>query len=96
MGGGLFLNSKEKTMGFAPKDLKVGDIYELDGVKKRVTKVIHESAYDGYETEEVEEEEVTEETEEVEEEQISLADLPFSDIEEEKPKGRGRRSGTKK
>lgn len=76
-------------MGFAPKGLFVGDIFENDGKKHRVTKVIHEASYDGYETEIIPDEP----------KQIDLADLPFSDVEkggqevkEEAPKRRRRKT----
>lgn len=65
-------------MGFAPKGLKVGDVFEDCGKMHKVVKVVHTDSYDGYETEIVVGVEET-----VEEEQISLADLPFSDVESE-------------
>lgn len=64
-------------MEFAPSGLKVGDVFEQDGVKLKVTQVFDF----GYNTEPVESEA----------EQIELADLPFSDVEEEAPKKRGGR-----
>jgi hypothetical protein len=79
-------------MGFAPKGLIVGDVFENDGKKHRVTKVIHEASYDGYETEIIPDEP----------EQMDLADIPFSDVEkderevnevkEEAPKRRRRKT----
>lgn len=76
-------------MGFAPKGLKVGDVFEDCGKMHKVVKVVHTDSYDGYETEiVVGVEETVEET--VEEEQISLADIPFSDVKEE-PKKRTRK-----
>lgn len=72
-------------MGFAPKGLKVGDVFEDCGKMHKVVKVVHTDSYDGYETEIVVGVEET-----VEEEQISLADLPFSDVKEE-PKKRTRK-----
>lgn len=72
-------------MGFAPKGLKVGDVFEDCGKMHKVVKVVHTDSYDGYETEIVV---AVEET--VEEEQISLADIPFSDVKEE-PKKRTRK-----
>lgn len=76
-------------MGFAPKGLKVGDVFEDCGKMHKVVKVVHTDSYDGYETEiVVGVEEAVEET--VEEEQISLADIPFSDVKEE-PKKRTRK-----
>ena len=72
-------------MGFAPKGLNVGDIYENDGKMHKIVKVVHTDSYDGYETEIVVGVE-----EAVEEEQISLADIPFSDVKEE-PKKRTRK-----
>lgn len=80
-------------MGFAPKGLKVGDVFEDCGKMHKVVKVVHTDSYDGYETEIVVgvEETVEEAVEEiVEEEQISLADIPFSDVKEE-PKKRTRK-----
>lgn len=72
-------------MGFAPKGLKVGDVFEDCGKMHKVVKVVHTDSYDGYETEiVVGVEETVEET--VEEEQISLADIPFSDVKEETKK----------
>lgn len=76
-------------MGFAPKGLKVGDVFEDCGKMHKVVKVVHTDSYDGYETEiVVGVEETVEET--VEEERISLADIPFSDVKEE-PKKRTRK-----
>lgn len=72
-------------MGFAPKGLKVGDVFEDCGKMHKVVKVVHTDSYDGYETEIVVGVEET-----VEEEQISLADIPFSDVKEE-PKKRTRK-----
>lgn len=72
-------------MGFAPKGLKVGDVFEDCGKMHKVIKVVHTDSYDGYETEIVVGVE-----EAVEEEQISLADIPFSDVKEE-PKKRTRK-----
>ena len=72
-------------MGFAPKGLKVGDVFEDCGKMHKVVKVVHTDSYDGYETEIVVGVE-----EAVEEEQISLADIPFSDVKEE-PKKRTRK-----
>lgn len=72
-------------MGFAPKGLKVGDVFEDCGKMHKVVKVVHTDSYDGYETEIVVGVEET-----VEEAQISLADIPFSDVKEE-PKKRTRK-----
>lgn len=72
-------------MGFAPKGLKVGDVFEDCGKMHKVVKVVHTDSYDGYETEIVVGVEET-----VEEERISLADIPFSDVKEE-PKKRTRK-----
>ena len=66
-------------MGFAPIGLKVGDTYEDNGKKLRVTQVFDF----GYNTEPVEDVEVKL----AEMDQIDLADLPFSD----EPKKRGRK-----
>jgi hypothetical protein len=58
-------------MGFAPKGLKVGDVFEDCGLKYKIVKVFNNM----YESELVREEKQAE--------QISLADLPFSDVESE-------------
>lgn len=70
-------------MGFAPNGLKVGDIYESDGVKKRVLRVDETPAYTGYITEIVEDDD------------DDLCGLPFVEVgsetgsdEEEKPRKR--------
>ena len=60
-------------MAFAPKGLKVGESFELDGRKYRVTKVIIGNAYEGYEPEPMEDEE------------DDLSTLPFAPIDEEEP-----------
>lgn len=60
-------------MAFAPKGLKVGESFELDGKKYRVKKTIVANCYEGYETEPVEDEE------------DDLSTLPFAPIDEEEP-----------
>ena len=68
-------------MGLAPAGKKIGDVYENDGHKYRVTSIIEGVGYN---------------VEEVNDEDIPLEDLPFSPMDEEEPKEAPKKRGRKK